>query len=172
MKKVFISFVMCIFALSMFGQEYVDLGLPSGTKWKTHIESGYYTYDEAYKKFGNQIPTWAQLDELMQFCDYEDITYGRSPAIKIIGPNGNSLILVPMGLQASIDINEETLNARKGEIFYVGQYGFYMTSEYYRDNGEFQVRGLRLEVRQNGTVKVKPGAIDNNILKCTVILVK
>ncbi|HJJ45480.1 MAG TPA: hypothetical protein O0Y17_00165 [Methanocorpusculum sp.] len=43
---------------------YVDLGLPSGTLWKDKNESGgFYTYDEAMKAFGNNLPTMEQFEE-------------------------------------------------------------------------------------------------------------
>ncbi|MBO4774011.1 MAG: hypothetical protein J5516_04475, partial [Bacteroidales bacterium] len=45
---------------------FADLGLPSGTKWKaTNEGDGYYTYDEAAKKFGKKVPTKAQFEELV-----------------------------------------------------------------------------------------------------------
>lgn len=44
---------------------YVDLGLPSGTLWKTENEDcGLVTYDKAYELYGNSLPTYEQLKEL------------------------------------------------------------------------------------------------------------
>ena len=44
---------------------YVDLGLPSGTKWKSTNEiggnNGFYTYDEAISAFGDKLPTKEHL---------------------------------------------------------------------------------------------------------------
>ena len=56
--------------------EYVDLGLPSGTKWKTSNETtGYarvfYSYDEAVSEFGNRLPTREQFEELRRYCSWE-----------------------------------------------------------------------------------------------------
>ena len=45
MKRFFSFFIMQFFVLIMCAQ-YVDLGLPSGTKWKTHNEPGFYTFNE------------------------------------------------------------------------------------------------------------------------------
>ena len=51
--------------------EYVDLGLPSGTLWKSKNEKGmYYTYGEAVRQFGDQLPTREQFAELKAFCSW------------------------------------------------------------------------------------------------------
>lgn len=50
MKKLFIGWLMCMFALAAVAEEavYVDLGLPSGTLWKVcNEDEAYYTHDEA-----------------------------------------------------------------------------------------------------------------------------
>ena len=66
MKKLFLLCMMCLMALSICAvfsctdkdneapSSYVDLGLSSGTKWKTSneanaadVEYGFFTYDEA-----------------------------------------------------------------------------------------------------------------------------
>ncbi len=69
---------------------YVDLGLPSGTKWKSLNEGGnnaLYTYNEATSKFGNKLPTQEQYVELKNQCTW---TYTGS-GYKVVGPNGNSI---------------------------------------------------------------------------------
>ncbi|MBR0309830.1 MAG: hypothetical protein IJQ97_02985 [Paludibacteraceae bacterium] len=48
---------------------YVDLGLPSGTQWKTSNQSEYLTFDETVEKYGNQFPTKAQFEELLTLCE-------------------------------------------------------------------------------------------------------
>ena len=70
-------------------QVYVDLGLPSGTKWKTENIPGYYTYDEAQAKYGNQLPSTKQWEELMYYCQWTWTGNG----FKVHAPNGNSIIL-------------------------------------------------------------------------------
>ncbi|MCQ2271186.1 MAG: hypothetical protein MJZ72_00120 [Bacteroidales bacterium] len=57
MKKILLLSVLCLFALQIKAQEYVDLGLPSGTKWKDKNESGFYDYDAAVRSFGSKLPT-------------------------------------------------------------------------------------------------------------------
>ena len=77
-------------------RKYIDLGLPSGTLWKESNEGGdyaYYTFDEAINKFGNKLPTKQQLEELISKCTWKWIGNGY----KVIGPNGNSIILPAAG---------------------------------------------------------------------------
>ena len=52
--------------------DYVDLGLSSGTKWKTtneensaNAEHDYFTYDEAMSRFGDKLPSKDQCIELI-----------------------------------------------------------------------------------------------------------
>lgn len=66
---------------------YVDLGLTSGTFWKETSEDGYYEYDEAVSRFGKQLPTKKQLEELKEECEWTWTGYGY----KVVGPNGNSI---------------------------------------------------------------------------------
>lgn len=60
MKKTILLGVLCLMALSMLAQSYVDLGLPSKTKWKSQNEKGFYTIKEAMSQFGDRLPTKAQ----------------------------------------------------------------------------------------------------------------
>ena len=55
---------------------YVDLGLPSGTKWKNMNETNadddydFYTYDEAVRVFGDSLPNYKQFRELLTYCTW------------------------------------------------------------------------------------------------------
>lgn len=80
---------------------YVDLGLPSGTLWKTENEpnpadsNDFYTYDEAVAAFGNKLPVKLQMNELIVNCQWafdED-----NHTVIATGPNGNTLVLPLMG---------------------------------------------------------------------------
>ena len=74
--------------------EYVDLGLPSGTKWKAvNEEGGFYTYEESVKKFGDKLPTKEQMEELKDRCVWTWADKGY----KVTGPNGNSIFLPAAG---------------------------------------------------------------------------
>ena len=71
-------------------QEWVDLGLPSGTLWKDkNEEGGFYTYDQAMAKFGNSLPTKVQLEELKSSCRWTWTGNGY----RVEGPNGQSIVL-------------------------------------------------------------------------------
>lgn len=61
MRRLLFFAAMCLMALSMSAQDdYIDLGLPSGTLWKKTAEQGYYTYEEALSKFQDHLPTKEQ----------------------------------------------------------------------------------------------------------------
>lgn len=90
---------------------YVDLGLPSGTLWKDQNEAGgFYTYDQALAKFGNNLPTKEQLEELKNSCRW---TWNGN-GYKVEGPSGESIVLPAAGYRK-----------RDGSVRGVGSYGDY-----------------------------------------------
>ena len=96
----------------LLSQGLVDLGLPSGTLWKNANEGGdnaLYTYDDAVRKFGNKLPTKQQLEELENKCTW---TWTGS-GYKVIGPNGNSILLPAAGRYCDGDVDD------------VGTYGYF-----------------------------------------------
>lgn len=68
---------------------YVDLGLPSGTLWKDKNEKGFYSYNDANRKYGSELPSKQQWEELKRECEWEWLAGGYY----ITGPNGNSIFL-------------------------------------------------------------------------------
>ena len=84
---------------------YVDLGLPSGTLWKESDEIRSYEYDSVCYRFGQQLPTKDQFEELMYKCQWE----WTSDGYKVIGPNGNYIELPFEGWDIS-DINASVGN--------------------------------------------------------------
>lgn len=104
-------------------QTWIDLGLPSGTMWKSHNESGYFTEKEAYNSYGANIPTKKQFEELITVCDWTWYGYGY----KIIGPNGNFIKLPAGGWK---DLQGNTVDE--------GYNGTYWTRNY-DDNERFWV---------------------------------
>lgn len=104
--------------------EFVDLGLPSGTKWKSSNEmgngSGFYTFDEAVSAFGSQLPTKEQCEELIDKCTW---TWQSNGSYKVTGPNGNSIILPAAGG-----------NDCDGNLDNVGTVGYYRSSTPYSEN--------------------------------------
>ena len=120
MKKVFLLSIMCLMAFSLQAQapagddEYVDLGLPSGTLWKSKNEKGgFKTYDEAVAQFGGNLPTHEQWEELKGMCEWQWMGKGY----KIIGDNGNFIVLPAAGWDNG-----------DGNIVSVGSSGMYWSS--------------------------------------------
>lgn len=96
-------------------KEYIDLGLPSGTKWASENEEDFYSYDDAVEKFGDNLPTEEQLEELKNECQWAwDST---KKGYTVTGPNGNSIFLPAAGFRGCC-----------GSTYYVGSYGFYWSS--------------------------------------------
>ena len=91
-KLLFFS-LMCLTAMNLNAQSYVDLGLSSGTKWKSANEKGFYSYGEAISTFGNSVPSQEQWMELRNECDWTWSGMGY----KVVGPNGNSIVLPAAG---------------------------------------------------------------------------
>lgn len=98
MKRVIVFGMMCLMVLTIKAQVFVDLGLPSGTMWKTENEVGgsytfgYYTFDEAFK-FGLGLPTKEQWEELKSQCRW---SWTGSTYI-VTGLNGNFITLPAEG---------------------------------------------------------------------------
>ena len=113
MKKILLLSAMCLMSIALSAQKFVDLGLPSGTHWKTTNELGFYTYDDAVSKFGKNLPTKAQFDELKEYCEW--IWVGRG--FKVVGPNGSFIFLPASGFRNCEDGEEE-----------VGKCGYYWSS--------------------------------------------
>ena len=97
MKKLFsLLSLICLVAMSAMAQNsvWVDLGLPSGTLWKSTNEKGfYYTYDEAVSQFGDNLPSREHFEELKAFCTWE----WNGKGYVVTGDNGNSIILHAAG---------------------------------------------------------------------------
>ena len=78
-------------------QGLVDLGLPSGTLWKGKNETGghngFYTYEEALRKYRNNLPTKKQLEELKDQCRWTR----NGSDYTVTGPNGDSIVLPASG---------------------------------------------------------------------------
>lgn len=94
--------------------QYVDLGLPSGTLWKDkNEEGGFYTYDQAIAKFGSNLPTKEQLEELKSSCRW---TWTGS-GYRVEGRNGQSVVLPAAGFRLF-----------SGSVCGVGSHGSYWSS--------------------------------------------
>lgn len=85
--------------LKVIPEGYVDLGLPSGTLWKTENEpnpadsNDFFTYDEAVATFGSNLSVKLQMNELIENCQW---SFENGNAIAT-GPNGNTMVLPLLG---------------------------------------------------------------------------
>lgn len=74
---------------------YIDLGLPSGTLWRSKNEEGLFTYGEVESKFDkSQLPTKELFEELKELCQWTWTGKGY----KVEGPNGNHIFLPAAGI--------------------------------------------------------------------------
>ncbi len=77
------------------GDEYVDLGLPSGILWKATSEdlgSRGITYNEAFNFFDPDFDQWIDrkdAEELIEYC-----TFTVRNTVRVTGPNGNRIEMV------------------------------------------------------------------------------
>jgi len=99
MKNIFLA-MMCLTVLTAQAQSYVDLGLPSGTRWKTtneknaaNAEHAFFNYKDATSRFDNCLPSKEQWEELKTECDWLWIGTGY----KVTGSNGQSITLPAEG---------------------------------------------------------------------------
>lgn len=100
-----------------YTEEYVDLGLPSGTLWKAENENcGLINYDKATNFYGTSLPTKAQWEELNNHC----IWAWQGNGCKVKGKNGKSIFLPAAGYRDC-----------KGSTYDVGKFGRYWTSTPY-----------------------------------------
>ena len=107
MKKLILSALLCVMALSASAQNFIDLGLPSKTKWATTNVESYFTYEQAVYKFGNELPTIEQWEELSDYCEWTWTGRGY----KVVGPNGRSIFLPAAGWYFDGDLQH---NGRAG----------------------------------------------------------
>ena len=93
-------------------KHFVDLGLPSGTLWKDKNEDG-GLYEQALSKFGSNLPSREQFEELKSKCSWTWTGNGY----KVTGSNGNSIVLPASGYRDC-----------DGRVWGVGSFGYYWSS--------------------------------------------
>jgi hypothetical protein len=100
--------------------EFVDLGLDSGTKWKIQNEENtndYYDlfdYETAISEFGSNLPTADQWEELRINCHWE----WTGSEYEVTGPNGKTIVLPATGKR----------ECSTGNVIGVGEKGYYWSS--------------------------------------------
>ena len=127
---------------------YVDLGLSSGTKWRSENEmnpadakQGLYTFDDAYAAFGDKLPTKEQIEELVDECQW--VWTGKG--YNVDGPNGNSIYLPAAGVRNC----EDSLGG-------VGVHGIYWSSMRDTNNSYSQTAWCGYYTYNNIYVKTRP----------------
>lgn len=98
---------------------WIDLGLPSGTKWRCCNEGAstpeaygnYYTFGQV-----GSAPSLTQIKELQYHCKYQWTTQNRVNGGKFTGPNGGTIFLPAAGYRWL------------GEFRVVGSTGYYWSS--------------------------------------------
>ena len=85
----------------LFGEvdltNYVDLGLPSGTKWADrNVGAGTFHEPGTMQNVTDVdgLPTYEQATELIEQCDFYKGSYGETVIWKVQGPNGNHIFFV------------------------------------------------------------------------------
>ncbi|MCR5423314.1 MAG: hypothetical protein K6E93_00950 [Bacteroidales bacterium] len=156
MKKVFSILMVALMGLALCTMvsctnEWVDLGLPSGTMWKNVNEVNaadtvynFYTYDEAVAAFGDVLPTKEQLEELKDNCQWTWTGSGYT----VTGPNGHSIFLPAAGYRRC-----------DGRVLNVGSDGSYWSST---PNGSDDAWGLDFgsgEVYMGGYYRCYGGSV-------------
>ena len=96
--------------------KYIDLGLLSGTLWADTNEEGYYNYEAAVEKYGDNLPTKEQFEELQTQCQWK----WNGSGYDVKGPNGNCICLPASGSRNCY-----------GNVGYVGHDGNYWSSTPY-----------------------------------------
>ncbi len=143
MKNVFSLLVICLVTVSAMAQsEYVDLGLPSGTLWKTKNEPSLYTYDKSVTKFSGNLPEKHHFEELQNNCQWIRVDDGY----KVVGPNGNYIILPISGDMICIQVGNDVLGGRV-----VGSGGYWSSTPYDSNAAwRFVISSTQIKMEENG----------------------
>ena len=154
MKKIVLTLLCAAWICGLNAEEteqvvsYVDLGLPSGTLWKSSIEEGLFTYEQAINQFGSELPTKEQWIELNESCQWK----WEDTCFVVSGLNGDSIILPAAGYRTC---NEEVMS--------VGTYGGYWSAT---SNGASRAWNIYF------TANDKQISLSGNCLGRSILLVK
>lgn len=123
------------------GHEYVDLGLPSGTRWaltnvgadKSHSNGLHFHFAQVGIEtlWGGDwcLPSIGQYQELINVCQWEWATVAGSQGYKVTGPNGNTLFLPAAGMKDASGSFANLLYGQKAGYWTREGYCFAFTSE-------------------------------------------
>ncbi len=104
---------------------YIDLGLPSGTLWKSKNEDdGLLNYEQATLFYGRNLPTKNQWEELLNLC----IWTWKDNGYLVVGPSRESLFLPAEGYSLC-----------SGSEYYKGTYGYYWASSLFGSDAAWRL---------------------------------
>ena len=122
---------------------WIDLGLPSGTKWRCCNEGastpeaygGYFTFGQV-----STAPTLDQIEELLGSSTYQWTTVNGVNGGKFTGPNGGSIFLPAAGRRGRGDVDLVSTRGRYWSStpyveYYACELRFYSGSAYWRYYG-------------------------------------
>lgn len=140
------------------GHDYVDLGLPSGTKWasvnvgaSTSYESGIYsTWNNANPgdQWGQEwkLPSDNQIRELIDNCQWTWKKVKNVDGYLVTGPNGKSIYLPAAGFEIN------------GKLNGLNKDGYYFSDNIDKNSPNIQCMGLSFN---NGTYIITSLSQDN-----------
>lgn len=114
-------------------KEFVDLGLPSGTLWADENEMGYFMFDEAIERFGNNTPTIDEFQELFDNCTCQ--WNAQQNGIDLVGKNGNSIFFPANGYRIDTNINRKN---RRGYYWSLSKAAYEDCSYYIEFGSRYQ----------------------------------
>lgn len=100
--------------------EYIDLGLPSGTKWAKNKSDGFFNWYQANTVFKGHIPSKEDFEELLLCCEW--MWNEKLKGWNVIGPNGQEIIILAAGEM------EHMFGRPSGKIINSGKFGKYWSS--------------------------------------------
>lgn len=116
-------------------QEFVDLGLPSGTLWAKHNvqirNRKHFTHFEIpllEDITGHNVPSEKDFEELLEECVWKWTIVGRTRGYRVTGPNGKSIFLSTAGLSSG------------GFLYGVGYIGYYWSTRHYSSSTAYHLR--------------------------------
>ena len=137
---------------------YVDLGLPSGTVWKSENERGFY--ERRNRGQIMNLPSSNQWRELLDKCNWSWSWFRGG--FKIVGPNGASIFLPASGI-FELDDGKSTIYSRGSQ----GEYLSSTETQIKDDEGNYVTRLFVLYICKKSAQLLKR---DHGYGKCLVRL--
>lgn len=136
-------------------QEFIDLGLPSGTLWAKHNvqirNRKHFTHFETSLLediTGYNVPSKEDFEELLKECVWKWTIIGRTRGYRVTGPNGNHIFLHTAGYYYGTSLYSAGSNGNywstryfsSSSAYYLYFYSSYKSMYYNYRNYGFSVR--------------------------------